>query len=332
MSHIYVEDLFTEIILKLSLSDIKFLLPKETWGKKFVASFGVSLPIGADYELYYTLFYTCFEQRDYKHAISVAVVHGYNLILSFFAEKLLCDLTVPPNKLRRIYIDANFLAAKYDNLEALVIISDYRFCNPNPDSLFTDAVNNSSYNVMKFLLDKGVDITGYTWEGLRLAAQKNDVVLIDFLIAKGANIHSLEVHLFSLIELVKRTTILHLISLGLDLNQSKAMEAAIYHGKVDIIKFLVENGAEITLEVLKHYSNGKIEVLEFLVPRFANVNDFDDYLLHKACIIGNVDIVTFLLSNGIENRALPTAIKWARFYKNTAIKELIEQYLVLLNK
>ena len=73
-------------------------------------------------------------------------------------------------------------------------------------------------------------------------------------------------------------------------------------GRIDIVKFLVENGANIhamndsALKISSSY--GHIEVVKFLVENGANIHADNNHALKHSCARGHLKIVKYLVENG----------------------------------
>ena len=85
---------------------------------------------------------------------------------------------------------------------------------------------------------------------------------------------------------------------------------------LDIIKYLVENGANIHTE--KNYllkaaaENGYLEIVKFLVEKGANIHAGDDYVLKSAAYNGHLEMVKYFVEKGANIHAHnDEALKWA---------------------
>jgi len=82
--------------------------------------------------------------------------------------------------------------------------------------------------------------------------------------------------------------------------------AAIY-GSLEIVKFLIENGANIhvwndwTLRWAAR--NGHLEIVKYLVEKGANIHVMDERALHWAAENGHLEIVKYLVENGADIHA-----------------------------
>ncbi len=97
---------------------------------------------------------------------------------------------------------------------------------------------------------------------------------------------------------------------GVDVNSPDAsgyftpLMRATENGHLDVVKLLVENGADLSLgsPLVRACSNGNLAVIQYLVENGADVNDVDAMggamPLWSPVRNGRLDIVTFLVENG----------------------------------
>ena len=87
-----------------------------------------------------------------------------------------------------------------------------------------------------------------------------------------------------------------------NLNQ-KLIEAA-KSGNLEVVKYLVENGADIHAE--KDYAlrlaayNGHLDVVKYLVEKGVNIHADGDYSLKLATVNGNLEVVKYLVEKGAD--------------------------------
>ena len=81
-----------------------------------------------------------------------------------------------------------------------------------------------------------------------------------------------------------------------------ALRMSSSNGFTDIVKFLVEIGANIHADddgALRWSSdNGNIEVVKFLIEKGADIHTDDDYALRWSSDNGNIEVVKFLIEKG----------------------------------
>jgi ankyrin repeat protein len=89
-----------------------------------------------------------------------------------------------------------------------------------------------------------------------------------------------------------------------EVNKSDALQEASLNGQFEIVKSLIENGADIHVEYdapLRLASlNGNFEVVEFLIERGADLHAEDDQSLQWACQNGHFQVVELLIEHGAD--------------------------------
>lgn len=112
---------------------------------------------------------------------------------------------------------------------------------------------------------------------------------------------------------------------------------AVATGNLDIIKYLVEHGADIHIAhdfpLREASERGYLDIVKYLVEKGANINDVDIYTkpLSLASENGHLDVIKYLVENGADIRARDDeAIKFADAYYGGNNKNEIIDYLVSL--
>ena len=86
-----------------------------------------------------------------------------------------------------------------------------------------------------------------------------------------------------------------------------ALKAASLRGHLEIVKYLVENGADIHAEkdvALRSASfKGHLDIVKFLVENGADIHARNYDALRKASQLGHLDIVKYLVENGADIHA-----------------------------
>lgn len=122
-------------------------------------------------------------------------------------------------------------------------------------------------------------------------------------------------------------------------NKNNLLVDASEYGKLDLVKKLLENGADINgvgnlreqTSLLSAASKGKIEVMEFLLEKGADINKTDvdgNTPLMIAVVYGEIKAINLLLANGadvtIKNKHGNTVYDVADMYMNSEIIELLK--------
>ena len=118
------------------------------------------------------------------------------------------------------------------------------------------------------------------------AEAPDDMILVKLALEKGADIH---------------------------VNNNEPLKVAVKNGHFNIIKFLVENGANVQDDVLgSAIWGGNLDIVKYLVNHGADVHERNDLTLAWASSSGNLNIVKYLLDHGVDIHANDDmAISWA---------------------
>lgn len=145
-------------------------------------------------------------------------------------------------------------------------------------TLLKNASKYGHLNVIKFLSDNGVDITVESNLALKNASRYGHLNMVKFLIEMGVNIHT---------------------------DYDFAFRFACENGHYNVVRLLAEEGANISAlndyAIIAAIQNNHLKIAKFLIERgidFKNVRD-EISLLDHAVRTGKIELVDFLISNGI---------------------------------
>ena len=238
--------------------------------------------------------------------------------------------------------DINFLTDKKENI------------------LIFAARNNPNENIIEYLLNKGFDINFVTVDGetpILAAAQNSHYFVLEKLIEKGANLKAVDNNnrnaLFIASKCNDRPYIISfLIEKGIpanyrDENGNTAVLFAAQNNNVNIIKTLVEKGADLksvndrgftALMSALYEGNNNIEMIKYLIENGIDVNAKSSEnitaLMEAATSITDPAIIELLITAGAEiseedvngDNAYTIAKK---YNPNPAIAELIKKYSLM---
>ena len=104
----------------------------------------------------------------------------------------------------------------------------------------------------------------------------------------------------------------------------------ICEGRLEIIKYLVDNGADIhandEYDLRRAAANGRLEVVKYLVDNGADIHANDDGALRWAAENGRLEVVKYLIDNGADIHARGDCAL------NFAAKNVREYFHDLMNK
>ena len=124
----------------------------------------------------------------------------------------------------------------------------------------------------------------------------------------------------------------YLIEHGANINiNEQTICCALERGHFDVVEYLIEHGANIHAGydyALRHASEyGHLEIVKYLVEHGADIHTYDDYALRAASTYGFFEIVKYLVEQGADIHTLDdSALRWASVhgYFDT-VRYLVEQ-------
>jgi ankyrin repeat protein len=101
-------------------------------------------------------------------------------------------------------------------------------------------------------------------------------------------------------------------NIDVNLNNNFAIRAASFNGHLEVVKYLVDNGADVNGGIESASKNGQFEILKYLVENGADVNHDGGWIIVEASMNGHLEVVKYLVENGADvtlndNRAIKNA-------------------------
>lgn len=239
------------------------------------------------------------------------------------------------------------VASSNGNLDIikLIISNGYSLNNESLNLAFASALEYKHFEVAKYLLDKGADPNkeNNTITPLEESCLEGNLEAVKFLIDNGASIDGRRVlgrPLNNAAENGNTEVVEYLIKKGANVNivsnnnnENTALRSAISGGYFDIVKLLVENGADLEYKypILNAAAAGSKNILEYLIQKGANVNVQNENgytALMNAASHGYIDNIKVLLKYkadaSLKNKEGHTALDMAKEKKNKDIIKILE--------
>lgn len=146
------------------------------------------------------------------------------------------------------------------------------------------AVNDNNIAVATRLIDAGANVNTKAdghWTPLHLAARRGDVAMVELLVARGASVDACASDM--IYDLVGRTDVAMLdrvMALGATPDQ-RDLEHAVYEGKVDFAKRMVDAGVKLKPEMLVHalaHHKSNPDMIAFCLNNGVNPQDAHRWL------------------------------------------------------
>ncbi|XP_028417225.1 uncharacterized protein LOC114541509 [Dendronephthya gigantea] len=183
-------------------------------------------------------------------------------------------------------------------------------------SVLHSAVTESKLDVVKYLVEHGADVNGKDTDGdtvLHFAVSEGKPDIVKYLVENGADVNSTDFDERSVLHsAVTESAAVNAINRK-NTNGSTVLHSAVAKGKLEIVKYLVENGADVNrpdidgLTVLHTaVSKGTLGIVKYLVEKGAAVNAINSKnadgstVLHSAVAKGKPEIVKYLVENGAD--------------------------------
>ena len=205
--------------------------------------------------------------------------------------------------LRTIYYISKLKDFKYEYKEGDFEMQ-YRllYHNKSMNKLLVEAASNGELPLVKYALKNGAYLHFLQHSAVRNAAAEGHLDIVRYLIEQGANIPPQ-----ALIESVANghfDVVKYLVGEKNVSPNDVALTRAVLFERKDIVKYLIEHGANVRAEndyALRWAARaGHFDLVKLLVEKGANIHAENDYALLWAVENGHFDIVKFLIEHGAD--------------------------------
>lgn len=188
--------------------------------------------------------------------------------------------------------------------------------------------NATHINVMRCLIQQGIDINMYDGRFLHLACQENNFRMVKLLVESGADIHHRNdeavkiASQFNHIKIAK-----YLIEFGADVySDNCVLIHAVSRSDLDTLKYLHMAGVDIYMEsqlaLRTACGFGHLDIVKYLVRNGGDIHIIDDDCLKTASYNGHLDLMQYLIQQGadvekaiefgLDNNICPETIEYLR--------------------
>ena len=226
----------------------------------------------------------------------------------------------------------------------------FKLPNNNGDYPLSIAILGGNYDVVKYLLDKGVDANEKSANGmtpLMSAAISKDVQIFQLLLDRNADITTVSNAGDTAILVAANHGSMHIITTLDNMdprlkyayanNGQGFIHSASVGNQLEALRWGIMKGLPVTVRncngdtpVLVAAYNGAIPIMECLIKNGGSLNERNDYqdtALTRAAYHGEVDTVKWLLENGSDleekNKYGDTALILASYYGNLELVEFL---------
>jgi len=204
--------------------------------------------------------------------------------------------------------------------------ADYLKVDSLGNTILHNAARSGSTKNIELFVGLGIDINSINMEGdtpLHIAAEREYFRNVELLISLGADVLAknnngyLPLHIHLAVYKESKDTIELLLSKGVSINQNEVefgfspLHLAAGNGMLEMVKFLVEKGADISIQADKKIAPlhmavgryGKVEVIDYLLEKGANINVEDEdgkIPIFYAVIEKNLEAASHLAERGAD--------------------------------
>jgi ankyrin repeat protein len=193
-------------------------------------------------------------------------------------------------------------------------------------------------NVKRLVEIEEVDITTDDNIAIKWASENGHLEVVKYLVSKGADIIYPDGELLGACANGHLEVAKYLLDIGVDVKCYAMIGMVCEANQIEILKFLVKNGADVTSEgcwaLISSASSGHLSITKYLVEVGSDVTTKGNRAIALAKYYGHLEVVKYLVDVGADLKAeksyLPVSdVKILNYIKDLAT---IKKYIKLLNR
>ncbi len=185
------------------------------------------------------------------------------------------------------------------------------------------AINNNDYNMVINLVEQGADINTRNNKKVTVfdtAIQQGNTLIAEYLIIQGIDTSKLRVADWAAIGDLDKVRELHKSDIDLnssstlnDIDYYTALESASWGGHLNIVEYLVENGADVNFvsgsdtgnkygrtPLISAVDSGQVDIVKYLIDNGADVNGIGAEKYTAITVAKSLEMVMILVESGAD--------------------------------
>lgn len=197
-----------------------------------------------------------------------------------------------------------------------------------PDNYYLKtAIENNQAEIVKIMLDSDIDVNDFGGEFMSEASKVGNIDIVNMLLEKGANPTD---GIVGASERGHKEIVKLLINKGADVTfiENLAIKKAAYYGHEECVKLLILAGTDLNEALIKAVKKDRVSIIKLLIENGADIS-IDDYkVLKEAIYRKKTEIVKILLE--AEGNDLSSVIKNPEDFYTLAISRNYHEIVKLL--
>jgi uncharacterized protein YnzC (UPF0291/DUF896 family) len=180
---------------------------------------------------------------------------------------------------------------------------------------------------------------GFVYKSSKTIDEKDIFPFLDLIKKQKASVKGLErfIGFFKACEDGDLEIVKLLIENGADVTaeDNYAIRRASQNGHLEVVKYLIDNGADVTAEdnyaIRTASQEGHLETVKYLIENGADVTAKNNYAIRWASANGHLEVVKYLIDNGVDVTADDNqAIRYASYYGYLEVVKLLKKHGAVL--